>query len=92
MGRRCAWACPTTRPGTRCARPSPSLELLSRRTGGKGGGGSALTVNGAELVRRFREFLADSDAALDRLYSEHFGDMPFAQPEPPATEGEDSTG
>ena len=60
------------------------MELLSRRTGGQGGGGSVLTDAGVELVRRFRAFLDDADADLDRLYFDHFGDLPFAQPEPRA--------
>ena len=55
--------------------------LLSRRTGGTGGGGSALTPEGDELVRRFRAFMREADADLDRLYDKHFGDLPFAQPE-----------
>lgn len=57
------------------------LELLRRRTGGSAGGGSALTEHGHELVRRFRAFIDEADAELDRLYRKHFGDEPFAQPD-----------
>ncbi len=56
------------------------FQLLHRRTGGAAGGGSVLTEEGRELVRRFRAFLDEADAELDRLYRQHFGDMPYAQP------------
>jgi molybdate transport system regulatory protein len=57
------------------------VQLLTRRTGGAGGGGSELTPDGLELIRRFRAFLDEADAELAKLYREHFGDLPFAQPE-----------
>ncbi len=57
------------------------LELLHRQIGGQGGGGSTLTADGLDLVQRFRAFLDEADAELDRLYRKHFGDTPFAQPD-----------
>ena len=65
----------------RMAEDHLQVRLLSRRTGGAGGGGSALTPEGDELVQRFRAFMREADADLDRLYVKHFGDLPFAQPE-----------
>jgi molybdate transport system regulatory protein len=62
------------------------LELMHRRTGGQAGGGSRLTDDGQQLIQRFRAFLDDADADLDRLYREHFGDAPFAQPSSPPAE------
>lgn len=57
------------------------VKLLVRRTGGSDGGGSILTEDGLRLRERFRAFLDEADADLDRLYRKHFGDASFAQPE-----------
>jgi molybdate transport system regulatory protein len=65
----------------RTAEEHLQLRLLSRRTGGAGGGGSSLTPEGAELVARFQAFMQEADADLDALYRKHFGDLPFARPE-----------
>ncbi len=62
------------------------LELVCRHAGGPTGGGSALTDDGRQFVRRFRAFMDEADVDLDRLYRKHFGDAPFAQPVAPPTE------
>ena len=56
------------------------IKLLARRTGGPDGGGSVLTDDGNRLMERFRAFLDEADADLDRLYRKYFGDSSFAQP------------
>jgi len=56
------------------------VKLLERRAGGRDGGGSVLTEEGAQFVERFRAFLDEADADLARLYRKYFGDAPFAQP------------
>jgi len=56
------------------------FELMQRRVGGAGGGGSVLSEDGREVVRRFGAFVAEADAELERLYRKHFGDVPFARP------------
>jgi molybdate transport repressor ModE-like protein len=64
------------------------LKLLRRFTGGSAGGGSKLTEDGRQLTSRFRALMDEADADLDRLYRKHFGDAPFARPEPSPTEHE----
>ncbi len=62
---------------TREAEERLGVALLRRRTGGIAGGGSALTPEGRQLVARFRALCDDADAAIERLYEEHFADAPF---------------
>jgi molybdate transport system regulatory protein len=50
------------------------LEILDRKAGGVAGGGSVLTVDGEELVRRFGALQDDLRNELERLYDAHFGD------------------
>lgn len=47
--------------------------LLVKRAGGASGGGSELTVQGEELVRRFALYRREAEQALQRLFQEHFG-------------------
>lgn len=54
------------------------LEILSRRAGGVAGGGSILTDDGEELVRRFGALQADVRSELLRLFVKHFGDAWWA--------------
>lgn len=49
------------------------LEILDRRAGGVAGGGSVLTADGEELVRRFGALQRDLRDELGRLYDVHFG-------------------
>ncbi len=54
------------------------LEILSRRAGGVAGGGSVLTDDGEELVRRFGALQEDVHNELLRLFVKHFGDAWWA--------------
>lgn len=54
------------------------FEILSRRAGGVAGGGSVLTDDGEELVRRFGALQADVRGELQRLFVKHFGDARWA--------------
>jgi molybdate transport system regulatory protein len=47
--------------------------LLQRRTGGTGGGGSAVSDEGRRLVEAFGALLDEADTLLDELYAKHFG-------------------
>jgi len=50
------------------------LEILDRKAGGVAGGGSVLTDDGEELVRRFGALQDELRDELVRLYDAHFGD------------------
>ncbi len=50
------------------------IEILDRKAGGVAGGGSVLTDEGEELVRRFGALQDDLRNELRRLYDVHFGD------------------
>ena len=47
--------------------------LIERRTGGLEGGGSELTPEAIELMRRYRCLKTDADECLQDLYRKHFG-------------------
>ncbi len=50
------------------------LTLVERRVGGAAGGGTSLTPVGRDLVRRFDEFMAETDAAMHEAFAAAFGD------------------
>ena len=50
--------------------------LLERQIGGEHGGGSRLSPEGEELLRRYHALKADVDRDLDKLYRKHFADWP----------------
>ena len=53
--------------------------LLERVVGGKGGGGSTLTPEGKELLKRYGAYRLSCDQMAERLYQEHFsGFLPAA--------------
>ena len=53
--------------------------LLERMVGGKEGGGSTLTPEGRELVKRYGAYRTCLDRMAERLYEEHFsGFLPKA--------------
>ena len=62
--------------------------LLDRSVGGTLGGGSHLTAEAQDLMRRYRAVAADADETLEAVFQKHFadwrdpaaGDLP---PEPP---------
>ena len=50
--------------------------LLERRIGGQHGGGSRLSAEGEELLRRYAALQADVRRELEGLYAKHFPDWP----------------
>ncbi|MGB9919769.1 MAG: winged helix-turn-helix domain-containing protein [Moorellales bacterium] len=53
--------------------------LLERRAGGADGGGSAVTPQARELMRRYRRFREEVARELEEAYRRHFGDFPWPQ-------------
>ncbi len=59
--------------------------LLDRSVGGSLGGGSHLTPEAQDLVRRYRAMAIEADQALAEVFKRHFGDWREPAPaEPPA--------
>ncbi|MBN1321198.1 MAG: LysR family transcriptional regulator [Thermoleophilia bacterium] len=59
--------------------------LLDRSVGGSLGGGSHLTPEAQDLVRRYRAVAADADKALEAVFRRHFADWQDPIPgDPPA--------
>jgi len=50
------------------------FSLLERRIGGEHGGGSQVTAEGGELLRRYVAMRVDVERDLERLYDKHFSD------------------
>ena len=48
------------------------LRILSRHAGGAGGGGSVLTGEGEELLRRFGALQDEVGSEVERLFVKHF--------------------
>jgi molybdate transport system regulatory protein len=48
------------------------LKLIETQTGGSGGGGTQLTPEGADFVRRFREFSEGLDELIKHRFQESF--------------------
>jgi molybdate transport system regulatory protein len=46
--------------------------LLIKRVGGEFGGGSFLTPEGEELLRRYEQFRMEADETLAQLFAKHF--------------------
>lgn len=53
------------------------VKLLHGRSGGTGGGGSALTPAGQALVERYQRFRAGLDELVARRFAEVLGDLSF---------------
>lgn len=51
------------------------FSLLERAVGGKGGGGSTLTPEGKELLKRYGAYRLSCDQMAERLYQEHFSNF-----------------
>lgn len=51
------------------------VRLLRTESGGPDGGGSRLSAEGRELVRRFRRVTAGVTELVERRYREEFGDF-----------------
>jgi molybdate transport system regulatory protein len=58
--------------------------LLDRSVGGSLGGGSQLTPQSRDLVKRYRALIADVDVTLEAVFQRHFSD--WHDPEVPAAE------
>lgn len=48
------------------------FHILERKAGGVSGGGSVLTPSGKSLMRRYEQFRAEANEALERIYRKHF--------------------
>ena len=62
--------------------------LLDRSVGGSLGGGSELTPEGRDLMRRYRAVAGEAEEALEAVFKRHFAD--WEDPTPPTT-SEDSS-
>jgi molybdate transport system regulatory protein len=58
----------------RAAEERLGFPLLDRSVGGSLGGGSHLTSEAQDLVRRYRAMAADADQALEAVFQRHFAD------------------
>ena len=65
------------------------LPLVESEAGGAGGGGSRLTAEGAEFVRRYTQFAEDARRAIATLYDDAFN---APTPTDPATLRSDRPG
>lgn len=50
-------------------------KLLDYSTGGRHGGGAALTEDARRLLTAYRSYCRDLEAQADRLFGEHFSDL-----------------
>jgi molybdate transport system regulatory protein len=50
--------------------------LVERRVGGATGGGTSLTARGRDLLERFEQFRAETDAAMHEAFHNAFGGWP----------------
>ena len=46
--------------------------LIERKVGGLSGGGSRVTSQGKELMKRYRRFQKDVNTSLEKIYRTHF--------------------
>ena len=46
--------------------------LIERKVGGLSGGGSRVTSQGKELMKRYRRFQKDVKTSLEKIYGTHF--------------------
>lgn len=60
--------------------------LLNRSVGGVSGGGSHLTLEAQDLMRRYRAVTAEAEEALETVFQRHFAD--WKDPVPGDTPGE----
>ncbi|HSB05659.1 MAG TPA: LysR family transcriptional regulator [Thermodesulfobacteriota bacterium] len=49
--------------------------LLERKVGGISGGGSSITPEAENLMKRYERFRIDVEKAMDKVYQRHFGPM-----------------
>ncbi|MFZ5753251.1 MAG: winged helix-turn-helix domain-containing protein [Bacillota bacterium] len=48
------------------------MALIHRETGGMSGGGSYLTEEGKNMLRKYSSFMEEADQALQQLFAKHF--------------------
>lgn len=60
--------------------------LLDRAVGGSLGGGSHLTAEAQDLMRRYRAAVADAEEALGAVFQKHFADWEDPKPSDLPTE------
>jgi len=46
--------------------------VIERKVGGRSGGGSRVTSQGKELMKRYKHFQKDVNASLEKIYRTHF--------------------
>ena len=51
------------------------FSLLEKRVGGRSGGGSRVTSEAKELMKRYEQLERDASEALEKIYRKHFGSM-----------------
>lgn len=47
-------------------------KLISTSSGGRGGGGSQLTTEGEEFLKRYKSFTSEVDEKIAELFKKHF--------------------
>ena len=68
----------------RDAETALGIQLVVGQSGGRQGGGSRLTAEAEDLIRRFRSITADVEGTVDRRFQEAFpAGQPPLRPTPP---------
>jgi molybdate transport system regulatory protein len=49
--------------------------LLNKKVGGLSGGGSRVTPEGKEFLRRYKRFESDAKKVIEKTYQKHFGNL-----------------
>jgi molybdate transport system regulatory protein len=68
-----------------CCERNLGFVLTSRKIGGVSGGGSQLTAQAAELLRKYEAFVAEAEEAIGETYQKTFGEpaqVQFYSPAP----------
>lgn len=60
--------------------------LMNRNVGGSLGGGSQLTAEAQDLLKRYRATIAEAEEALDLVFQRHFADWEDPKPTDPPSE------
>jgi molybdate transport system regulatory protein len=50
--------------------------FLDKKVGGLSGGGSQVTPEGKEFLRRYKRFESDAKQVIEKAYQKHFGSQP----------------
>lgn len=49
------------------------IPVVDRQQGGKGGGKSVLTAEGAQFLEEYTAFIAECNEAVNRVFAKHYG-------------------